>query len=175
MPTVSPAVLCWTRPSRPPTRPRLQACASATPLTTRPPCWSPPARTGTSKPGSWTHRPTQRVSSLAQFFLTVQSYNFDWAVWKCGNIYFKCVCGVPLQFILQERSILHKSIVTYWFVLSVVDLFNWSSFWKCFSNQTEVQWVLKHHSKWYRVCTKKVWKLHFNWNVFKVRNMNSNI
>lgn len=103
--TVSPAVLCWTRPSRPPTRLRLQACASAMPPTARPPCWSPPARTGTSKPGSWLHNPRQTVSSLS----FKRNTEFGRVVSKCGYIYCSLLTfltGEQLKFILWELSVL---------------------------------------------------------------------
>lgn len=48
-----PAALCSTPPLWPPMKHKLQPCASARPQTARPPCWSQPARTGTSKPGIW--------------------------------------------------------------------------------------------------------------------------
>lgn len=62
---LSHAVLCWTRPSRPPTTPRLPPCAFASPPTARPPCWSPPAKTDTSKPGSSLLQPTQKVQTVS--------------------------------------------------------------------------------------------------------------
>lgn len=57
-----PTVLCSAPPSWLLTKPRSQICASASPLTAGPPCCSPPARTATSKPGSWSRR--QRVRPL---------------------------------------------------------------------------------------------------------------
>lgn len=48
--------LCSTPPSWPHMIHKLQTCASARPQTARPPCWSQPARTATSKPGSSPHR-----------------------------------------------------------------------------------------------------------------------
>lgn len=55
-----PAALCSTPPSWPLMKPQLQTCASARPQTAGPPCWSQPARTGTSKPGSSPRTPRVR-------------------------------------------------------------------------------------------------------------------
>lgn len=96
-----PAALCSTPPSWPLMKPQLQTCASARPQTAGPPCWSQPARTGTSKPGSSPRTPRvrpgeagvarQRVAcQLGCFSLTLRSPTLPAAdgapSWSCDFV-----------------------------------------------------------------------------------------